>query len=308
MATPQANGFESALADALGALGNRFRVEMRGARRELGDRLNQALRRLRQSEGESDWSVALVDSAESFSSRCALFAVEDGSLRLLAARGIDPSASAQPVPLDHAAAFSSAVESREPVVALWDVRELSEPLAHLFSDPQPPKFHLFPIVAGERVAAILYADSPSVDFDANLLELLAAAGGASLDSARLRWNKRASLVNLPQVPPPPVSKARKAWEELTTEDQRLHLRAQRSARVSAARIRLYSEEAVQQGRRDGHLYLALKDQIDKDRENFQKEFLDVNKSMVDYLHLELVRTIANDNAALLGPEYPGPAI
>jgi hypothetical protein len=27
--------------------------------------------------------------------------------------------------------------------------------------------------------------------------------------------------------------------------------------------------------------------------------------MVDYLHLELVRTLANDDAEVLGPNYPG---
>ena len=30
--------------------------------------------------------------------------------------------------------------------------------------------------------------------------------------------------------------------------------------------------------------------------------------MVDYLHLELMRTLANDDADLLGKEYPGPMV
>ena len=30
------------------------------------------------------------------------------------------------------------------------------------------------------------------------------------------------------------------------------------------------------------------------------------KSMVDYFHLELVHTLANDDPALLGQDYPGP--
>ena len=30
--------------------------------------------------------------------------------------------------------------------------------------------------------------------------------------------------------------------------------------------------------------------------------------MVDYLHLELLRTLANDDADLLGSEYPGPMV
>jgi hypothetical protein len=30
--------------------------------------------------------------------------------------------------------------------------------------------------------------------------------------------------------------------------------------------------------------------------------------MVDYLHLELIRTLANDDAELLGKDYPGPMV
>jgi hypothetical protein len=29
---------------------------------------------------------------------------------------------------------------------------------------------------------------------------------------------------------------------------------------------------------------------------------------VDYLHLELVRTLANDDVELLGQDYPGPMV
>jgi len=28
--------------------------------------------------------------------------------------------------------------------------------------------------------------------------------------------------------------------------------------------------------------------------------------MIDYFHVELVRTLANDDASMLGPDYPGP--
>jgi hypothetical protein len=30
--------------------------------------------------------------------------------------------------------------------------------------------------------------------------------------------------------------------------------------------------------------------------------------MVDYLHLEMVRSLADDDAILLGPSYPGPLV
>jgi hypothetical protein len=41
---------------------------------------------------------------------------------------------------------------------------------------------------------------------------------------------------------------------------------------------------------------------------FQQKFLSTSPSMVDYVHLELLRTLANNDAALFGPDYPGPLV
>ena len=48
--------------------------------------------------------------------------------------------------------------------------------------------------------------------------------------------------------------------------------------------------------------------IDVARDSFHKTFFTACPSMVDYLHLELVRTLANDNPELLGCDYPGPIV
>jgi len=72
-----------------------------------------------------------------------------------------------------------------------------------------------------------------------------------------------------------------------------------------AGIRLYQSESVKNGRAAHDLYTSLKTEIDSARDAFRSEFLNASDSMVDYLHLELVRTLANDDVELLGPEYPG---
>ena len=86
----------------------------------------------------------------------------------------------------------------------------------------------------------------------------------------------------------------------------MHLRAQRSARVQVAEIRLFEPEAVQAGRTRHDLYGAVRAGIDAAREVFHKTFFTATPTMVDYLHLELVRTLANNDPELLGKEYPGP--
>ena len=44
------------------------------------------------------------------------------------------------------------------------------------------------------------------------------------------------------------------------------------------------------------------------QEAFRLNFVVGYASMADYLHLELVRTLANDDPLLLGPGYPGPLV
>jgi hypothetical protein len=71
-------------------------------------------------------------------------------------------------------------------------------------------------------------------------------------------------------------------------------------------MRLYQSDAVKAGRAREDLYAALQDTIDEARETFRRDFLMASPTMVDYLHLELLRTLANDNPAWLGANYPGP--
>jgi hypothetical protein len=98
------------------------------------------------------------------------------------------------------------------------------------------------------------------------------------------------------------------WPGLSRGDAEFHAAARRFARVQVAEMRLFKSQAVREGRQRQDLYAALKPEIDAAREAFRNSYLNACPTMVDYLHLELVRTLANDDARLLGPEYPGPLV
>jgi len=98
------------------------------------------------------------------------------------------------------------------------------------------------------------------------------------------------------------------WESLPSEEQQLHLRAQRFARVHVAEMRLYEADAVKAGRARRELYDVLRNPIDAARAAFREQFFARCPSMVDYLHLELMRTLANDEPDLFGKDYPGPLV
>jgi hypothetical protein len=198
----------------------------------------------------------------------------------LAARG--PAVEGKEFPIGPA--FAGAIATREPVAALRTAGELSEPLAALLEPNAAQKCHLFPIVAQERVAAVLYAEGDPID--ANGLEAMAALAGASLRPA-----------------PKPAAPD---WSQLAPEEQALHLRAQRFARVRVAEMRLYQSQAVEAGRSQKNLYEVLKAEIDSAREAFRRDFISASPVLPDYLHLELIRTLANDDLAVLGENYPGP--
>ena len=107
----------------------------------------------------------------------------------------------------------------------------------------------------------------------------------------------------PAIAPKPAA----TWEELAPAEQQIHLRAQRFARVQVAEMRLRYADAVQSGRTRRNLYDALREPIDTARGAFRKQYFTCS-SMVDYLDLELTRTLAHDNPELLGQHYPGPLV
>jgi hypothetical protein len=71
-------------------------------------------------------------------------------------------------------------------------------------------------------------------------------------------------------------------------------------------MRLYKSPVVRAGRAQRNLYSALKQEIDSAREDFRSNFTSASPAMPDYLHLELIRTLANNDVAVLGEDYPGP--
>lgn len=268
-------------------------------RHDTANRLNHAVRRIRNFENEDDWSRAFVDATEGYCGRALLFAVNGKSLRLEAGRGISSQARIDNTPLESAAAFAGAVESRDTIVALRTRGELSGPIAELLGESAEQRAYLFPICTRDRVAAVLYGDT---DVEPSALELLAAFATAVLEGQSAA-PERTGLVNIAgnaqsPAPRPPLNSGDK-------ENEELHRRAERFARVQVAEMRLYKAQAVKDGRQNRDLYGALRDDIDRVRDHFRRDFLSASPTMADYLHVELLRTLANNDVQLLGENYPG---
>ena len=277
------------------------------ARRELSDQLNRFARRLRNAENHQAWTEAVLDAASGFAQQVALFGVSDGSLKLESARGLTTEPlEGREVPLTAAPAFATAVETLDPVIAMRTAGELSEAIAAMSAANQGAPVQLFPLVSQGKAAAVLYVEAPEGAQEIGALELIASVAASALEVRAAQ--KPVALVAIAGAGQAPRETRARDWASLTTAEQELHLRAQRFARVQVAAMRLYKAKEVKTGRESGDLYSALREEIDTGREEFRAQFFDATPTMVDYLHLELVKSLANDNAALLGSTYPGPLV
>lgn len=272
--------------------------------------LNQLLRRFRQYEKQAEWIGAVLDGSSRFAARSALFAFEGGLFRLRGQNNLEMTENASFSKAD-AGAFRAAVDSMDHVIALRTPAEVSEPL----SSPNPrDRAHLFPVLNGARAVAVLFATGEGDrDLDADGLELVAGMASMALER-RSNTALHAQIATArpvaesePKLPVCDENSKLPEWVNLNPEQRSVHIRAQRFSRVTVAELQLARPEACRGGREQKNLYLFLKNEIEKARETYRKQFMTI-PSMVDYLHLELVRTAAEGDELKLGADYPGPLV
>jgi hypothetical protein len=276
-------------------------------RRSFAEQLNQSVRRLRQAVDADELCAILADAASPFATGLLFFRVNDGIARC-------PKIE---VPLAEAAAFAAAVEIHDPLVALASPAEVSAPLVELLGLETTARAHLFPVGVRDCAPALIYAwgsvQGPAIE----LLTQMASAVWSAYPEPKPE-PEPAPLPELVTIAPASAAAAAPAlalaterkpssWDDLPPEDQQVHLRAQRFARVQVAEMRLQHAEAVQSGRARRNLYEVLRTEIDAARAAFRGQFFTC-ASMVDYLDLELTRTLAHENPELLGRTYPGPLV
>jgi hypothetical protein len=94
-----------------------------------------------------------------------------------------------------------------------------------------------------------------------------------------------------------------AFAHMSPEDAETHRKAQRFARLLMDEIKLYNQAKVAEGRKHKDLYDRLKEDIDKSRSTYQKRYGNTVAASTDYLSSELIRSLAEDDVSLLGPNF-----
>jgi hypothetical protein len=90
---------------------------------------------------------------------------------------------------------------------------------------------------------------------------------------------------------------------LSPEEQELHRRANRVAKVSMQDIKMLRPEQVRLGRQNRDICVRLKDDIEKAHREYDRRFKPIMDHPVDYFYRWMVEILADGDAHALG-EYP----
>jgi len=268
----------------------------------------------------------LLDFAARFSGRVALFVVRGEAATVWQARGFPDDNGLRNFNLNLAdAVVARVVQERVPVAAGLD---FDPTFLAKVGHAAGGNAILLPLVLRDKVSALVYADCglEGGKLDVAALKLLMRSAGMWLEVLALRKAMSGAPAPEPAAPPAPerapagvTSNAPEAAPaaartavavttpeaEWTAEERDIHLRAQRFARLLVDEIKLYNQAQVAEGRASKDLYDRLKDDIDKSRASYNRRYGSSPAASVDYFTKELVRILADNDASLLGANFPG---
>ncbi|MDZ7638345.1 MAG: hypothetical protein U5J83_08870 [Bryobacterales bacterium] len=272
--------------------------------------LHKAVRRSENAEGRDDVIAALLDGIAPYAERAVLVQLDGDMIGgICGVTGSeDPyEMTSLEIPVEQAPALHNAKQSAEPLVAMRLESEFSRELLGYMGEAADEKIRVFPVLSRGLVKALVLAEAGSKPFHAGCVEILTMAAGHKWTAGK-EAAEPAQLIAIQGTQEAKPKENTQNWFHLSPQEQEVHLRGQRFARVQVAELRLYQSERVRQSRRDNNIYGVFRNEIDQAREEFRTQFVESCPSMLDYYHMELVRILANENEKVLGPDYPGPLV
>jgi len=89
----------------------------------------------------------------------------------------------------------------------------------------------------------------------------------------------------------------------TGEDDAIHRKARRFAKLLVDEIKLYNKSKVQEGKANCDLYDRLKEDIEKSRAAYEKRYGSTAAGASRYFDQEIVRNLAENDTSLLGAGF-----
>jgi hypothetical protein len=288
---------EAAVEQAAGTAATVARAHVRATDLIASRRLVEAIRALDRASSLSEVLDALVDMAAREAARVCLLLTSRGGLRAwrFAGFGETSEGEATAVPIEKSGIIAEAIRTGSAVSS----DDPSGPLAAPAFAELPPGCDSLavPVAMSGEVVAVLYADQRQGDRPQaaaiawpDAVEILARHAARCLEA---RTAIEAVRV-LSERPEP------RAEPETSDTDEVEDEAASKYARLLISEIKLDHEAAVIAGRQERDLADRLAGQISRARTLYERRVRPQTRARRDHFHAELVRTLADGDAKLLG--------
>jgi hypothetical protein len=314
------NIIEEAVAEVLDAALPRLRAEIVRRAVEVveslapapgaspSDLLNAAAAAIHESGSQADILRHLLEGEARFAGRVALFVVKGNAISGWQGIGFEDNDTVKTLSIQTGSGLvGKAIQARNP--AAGSAQEFDVGFVKLMKAPADGQCLVLPLVVKDKVAAMIYADAgtvPGGTVDSSGLQALTRFAAIWLELAALR--KAGGSAPTEEVAQPAVAMAASAAVSAPaasgTEEDELHKKARRFAKLLVEEIKLYNQPRVEEGRQHKDLYDRLKVDIEKSRSTYDKRYAESAVASADYFTQELIRILADNDASLMGASFP----
>lgn len=268
--------------------------------------LAKALDLLEDASGQGDLLKRLLDAANLFAERSALFIVKQGMASLYAHRGFEPdlppATGAVAPPPDLQALIDGSTRALRQQGPSYTAL-----LAALGAAPATD-WAIYPLRHRKRGVALLMVDSgflPNLTHPEQLRALVLATSGllAALAPGREEPAGEARPEPAEHHPggPAPVAPAAEVPPPAAALEPRIRAAAERLARVLVGDVELYFPTEVAEARSRGNLYGLLRNDLERSRATFVERFGEDTEIRYRIFTSTVIQHLCNGDASRLGP-------
>jgi len=272
------------------------------------DLLNAASASIHESATQAEILRHLLEGEARFAARVALFVVKGGSISGWQGIGFEDNEAIKTLSVNAGSGLAGkAIKARTP--AGGSAQEFDSAFVSSVKAPADDQCLVLPLVVKDKVAAVIYADAgaaPGGMLDSSGLQALTRFAAVWLELAALRKAGGPATEEAPQ-PQPAVMAATAASSAATpaaSDEDELHKKARRFAKLLVEEIKLYNQPRVEEGRQHKDLYDRLKVDIEKSRSTYDKRYAESPVASANYFTQELIRILADNDVSLMGAGFP----
>jgi hypothetical protein len=272
------------------------------------DLLNAAAAAIYESGSQADILRHLLEGEARFAGRVALFVVKGNAISGWQGIGFEDNDAIKSLSIQTGSGLvGKAILARNP--AAGTAQDFDTVFVKSMKAPADGQCLVLPLVVKDKVAAMIYADGgtvPGGTLDSSGLQALTRFAAIWLELAALR--KAGGSAPTEEAAQPAVAMAAAAPASVPapagSEEDELHKKARRFAKLLVEEIKLYNQPRVEEGRQHKDLYDRLKVDIEKSRSTYDKRYAESAVASADYFTQELIRILADNDASLMGASFP----